>query len=298
MGCGSGSPVVRMREKRLRPRRRGTALGPPKDPSIEGSIAVTRNLKALGLALAAVCMFAALSAASSAQASTFTEFETPEGREGPEVHAHSILEATTDPETVESYASGFGTIECHVTYEATSLTGEDSELTVKATNLRNPKDTESPDCRETTSVGTFTVHMEFGNCDYIFKAGAQVVGNADAHEGTVSVHCPEPADEIDIKITKANENKETKCTLKVPGSAQGKNQNLGGLTYTNNTNPEPEPTDLTLHLSLEGLVYTSEGGLLNCGVANGEHTFTYTATDTVRAFNTEEAQIDAEVSGA
>jgi hypothetical protein len=259
---------------------------------------MTRNLKALGLALMAVFAFAAITSSAAQATPQFTGYDTVNGVPGE--HTHTILKGTT--ENIEPFAetfTAFGKIECHVTYEATSLTGVDTTLTVKPTAFKTPKTTEGTHCVATLAGSEFTVHVNFNSCDYVFHSGKKLKLNEE-YTGTVDVHCDTPGDHIDLKVTKPG-TEETKCTIKVPGG--GKNDGLSHIIYRNERKPAGE-THVTAEATVnkangKGITYTSEGGVLNCGVANGEHVEAaeYEGKVTLEGRDTENKPLDIEVSG-
>jgi hypothetical protein len=253
-----------------------------------------RNLKALGLALVAVFAFAAITSSAAQATVQFTGYETPGV-----THVHTILKGTTEniEPFSETYTTAIGKIHCHVTYEATSLTGIDTELTVKVTKLTKPEETSVEDCITTIGTTKFTTHVRYNGCDYQFTNPKKL--KADEYTGTIDVKCPE-GKEIEVEITKLNEAVK-KCLLKVPGGA--KNENLGHIIYRNERKPVGE-THVTVESTIskangKGITYTTEGGILNCGQVDGEHVEggEYVGKVTLAGFDTAGKPLDIEVSG-
>jgi hypothetical protein len=253
---------------------------------------MTRNLKALGLALVAVFAFAAITSSAAQAVPLFTGYETPSG-----TRVHTILEGTTESggSFAETFITGSGKIQCHVTYEGTSLTGIDTELTVQPIAFKRPESTVGPNCISVSAGVTLTAAVSFNSCDYVFHSGVKLA--SDEYTGTVDVKCTFAGDAIDIKITK-NGTVETKCTIKVPAQS-----GLSHVIYRNERKPAGE-THVTAEATVnkangKGITYTSEGGLLNCGLANGEHVegAEYEGRVTVNGANTSRTPIDVEVSG-
>ncbi len=245
---------------------------------------MTRNLKALGLALAAVFAMSALSAASAqAEKPTFTGYETTTGNP----HVHTIIEGTTDPGAVERFHAGAGTVECHARYSATDLTGDTESLTVTVTQVTTPN-TEPGHCNTNVpGIGNFKTHVEFTSCDYTFTPGKKL--EADTYTAEVHIKCTTPGDSIHVRITNAAGG--TKCLLTIP------EQTVNHIVYHNKK--ETKPTKVTVTATAEKIKYTqTEGGILGCGRANGTYEdATYNGEATVSGFDTLGNQIDVEISG-
>jgi hypothetical protein len=241
--------------------------------------------KGLGAALMAVLAIGAIAASAAQATPTFTGFSTPGGVP---THEHTIIEGTTEEGSVFRLAYGpIGTLECHESLTGTSLTGDDTELTIIPV-YTYPDTSGKTDC--TTDIGgtKFTTHINMNGCDYVFHSGT-ATADPDVHSGTTDIKCP--SGPITITITKLG-SEETKCTVTV-GSQNG----LGPVKYTNKT--ATKPTDVTVDSEINNITYSSAGGLLNCGTSNGSHTGGTTASNTtLQGFNTAGEQIDIEVSGS
>ncbi len=249
---------------------------------------MTRNLKALGLALAAVFAMSALSAASAQAEPTFTGYETTAG----EPHVHTTIEGTTDPGAIEKFKAGAGTVECHNKYSATSLDGDDPTLTVTVTEVATPDTKIVGHCNTNVpGIGNFKTDIEFTTCDYLFHTETKLEENT--YTGKVDVKCTTPGDSIHVRITNAAGG--TKCLITIPEQT-----GLEHVVYHNKK--EEKPTKVTVTATVEKIKYVqTEGGILGCGQANGTYEgtkgATYTGEATVKAFNKAGTQIDAEVSG-
>ncbi len=243
---------------------------------------MTRNLKALGLALAAVFAMSALSAASAQAEPTFTGYETPSG-----THVHTTIKGTTDPGAIEIFDAG-SKIECHNTYSATDLTGDTKTLTVTVTDWKTPNTEEGKHCKANAGgLGNFKADIEFTSCDYLFHVDKFL--EKDTYTGSVDIKCTTPGDSIHIRVT--NSTGGTKCLITVPEQT-----GLNHIVFHNKT--EIKPTKVTVTATVEKIKYTqTEGGILGCGKANGNYESTYTGEATVEGFNTAGEQIDVEVSG-
>ncbi len=245
---------------------------------------MTRNLKALGLALAAVLVISALSVASAQAVPTFTGYETTPGNP----HVHTTLEGTTDPGVVEKFQTGVGTKECHNTYSGTDLTGDNSTATVTVTDWKTPNTSAGKHCVTTAFGSEFKTDIEFTSCDYLFHVESKL--KEDEYTGTVDVKCTTPGDHIHIKVTNASGG--VKCLTTVPEQT-----GLKHVIFHNKK--ETKPTKVTVTANVTEITYTqTEGGLLGCGRKDGTYTdATYTGQATVAGANTAGQQIDVEVSG-
>jgi hypothetical protein len=246
---------------------------------------MTRNLKALGLALVAVFAMSALTASAAQATPKFTGNETPSGKP-----AHTIGTGTTNTGSIEKIVAGAGTLECHVTYETTSLTGEDTELTVKPTKFTTPGTTENGHCNTVSLGSNFKTDVDFEGCDYVFHSGVKLAENE--YTGTVDIKCPE-GKSVDIKVTNASAT--TKCTLRVPAQ-----NGLKHVIYRNEK--ENKPIDVIVQATVVEMKYIQvEGGLLGCGRANGTYEgasgATYSGEVTLQGEDTVKNPLDVEVSG-
>ncbi len=247
---------------------------------------MTRNLKALGLALAAVFAMSALSAASAQAVPTFTGYETTTGNP----HVHTIIEGTTDPGAIEKFDTEKATVECHNKYSGTDLTGDNSTLTVTVTEVKTPN-TEGTHCNTFAKPPisqNFKTEILFTSCDYLFHVETKLEENT--YTGSVDVKCTTPGDHIHIKVLNAAGG--VKCQLTVPEQT-----GLKHIVFHNKK--EVKPTKVTVTATVEKIKYTqTEGGILGCGRANGVYEdATYTGEATVSGKNTLNEAVDVEVSG-
>ncbi len=247
---------------------------------------MTRRARAI-VALGALLALGAIGAQAAQASPELTGFETD--AEANRIHVHSIYKATTEAGAVETLGTSNGMRTCHVTYEGTSLTGKATNFTASVAYLR-PSDTTTPGCEavaSTPSSGTLA-DVNMNSCDYVFQLETKL--KQGEYTGSAGLHCDVPGDMVHVKVTK---NEAIKCTMTYPEQT-----GLKHVIFKNNASKEGEPADVTIEITLEGTKYISEGGLLNCGVANGEHTSGVSSgKETLKAFNTEGKQIDVEVSG-
>ncbi len=142
---------------------------------------MSRKLKALGLAVLAVCAIGAMSA-SAAQAGTFTAGNYPATITG--IHA-----------TVQELETELGVMECGVKLHG-ELVEASEQLTLNAGY--------GTSCQLNGDL----VHVNMNGCDYQFNAGATLA--MDTVEGSLDIKCP-TANEIDFLITA-----EEPCHLTIP----------------------------------------------------------------------------------
>jgi len=155
---------------------------------------MSRNLKALGLALVAVLAMNALTAAgASAEAFKFKAEKTPTTLVGKQHGAPDIF--TVDTQSVSCNEA---------TYTGTVTGTEVTELTV------------TPTYSECIAFGLFNIPIDTNGCQYKSTVDTKV---GASFEGKVDIVCP--AGQV-IKITAPG------CTVTV-GSQNG----LGSITYTN-----------------------------------------------------------------
>jgi hypothetical protein len=166
---------------------------------------MTRNLKALGLALVAVLAMAAFAASSaSAKQGIFTASSYP-------VHVFG----TDNDDWFEVLENK---VECDEATFTAQATGADTKLTVIPTyhkcfkNLVEPVTVTTNGCHYTFTIGTMTSHSH--------------------GHGTVDIVCPtKPIEVHSYANHAAHTSKSSNCTLTI-----GSQNNLPGVTYTNAAN--------------------------------------------------------------
>jgi len=156
---------------------------------------MTRNLKALGLALVAVFAMSAVmaSAASAESAFKFKSEGTPTKLTGKQHAGNDVFTTHT------------GTVSCNeAKYSGEQVGTEVSEVTV------------TPVYSECKAFGLFNVPVTTNGCVYTFKTGTKT---GATYAGSVSIVCPEG---------KVIEVEAPGCTVTV-----GSQANVGGITFTN-----------------------------------------------------------------
>jgi hypothetical protein len=216
-----------------------------------------RNLKALGLALVAVFAMSVV-VASAASASEFT------GLNGKGAHEGGTFSGTQTATHLfnATGSSEFGQVTCETaTFAGTSANGTDTNPTVTPTYEK---------CHVVLGSTKFPVDVRTNGCTYKFSITG---GSEDKFTGTAAVECP-TASPIEVEVTTAGGG--TKKCLDTIGPQSG----LNNVTYENNT----AAGDLVVKTETNNVVNTTSGGLLNCGVSNGEHkTGSYQGSTTVSA---------------
>jgi hypothetical protein len=226
---------------------------------------MTRNLKALGLALVAA-LAVSVAFASAAQATTDPLEITCE-----DYPCTLTAENISHNGTINHiYKVGGTTLECtHVT-----ATG-----TIEA-EVENDEVTFTPEYTGCTAKpGSLPVTVTMNGCAYIFHGGNVTPGEEHHfNEGTVTIECPKDKNiEIHVYSNAANHASGTSlCTYHVgPQTIGGGDQ----ITYTNTTG-SPDDVDVTINEAVTAITKTS-GGIL-CPTGGG--VATYTGGITVRAY--------------
>lgn len=173
------------------------------------AIKMSRNLRALGLAVLAVMAIGALSA-SAAQAGEFTAAEYPATITGLQVGPHEL---TTE----------LGVMECGAKFHG-EMAEESEDLTL------------TPTYGTSCQIAGLQVHVNPNGCDYRFHAGNTL--GMDEVEGSWDIICPE-GNKIDFEITGVMVN----CHLAIPEQL-----GLGEVTYTDKTMVMPADVDIDFNV--------------------------------------------------
>lgn len=196
-----------------------------------------RMIKLLALSALALVALGALSA-TAAQAGTFTAGAYP-----------ATITGSTAAGAHEMKTQ-LGTMNCgpsfHGVMEAASET-----LTL------------TPNYGTTCSIGGNQVHVKNNGCDFRLHAGA--TKEVDVITGSMDIVCPAES-KMDFEITSA-----TTCHLTIPAQ-----NNLGTLTYTNNTAAQ----DVNLDFKLEFFFYELDVG---CSTVGAFFDGFYGGTSTLKA---------------
>ena len=200
-----------------------------------------RNLKVLGLALAAVFAFSAMSAsAASAEKLFHSESEK------------TILTGTEVEEVV--FDAGGGTIKCpESVYDATTSAKTVTEITVEPTY-------KTEKCK---AFGLET-HVLMNGCDYVFTlepGTTETTGGSTHTSGPVHIKCPE-GKKIELTVTKLLGG--SRCTVDVPAQTPTKPT----VDYKNEG--KEKTRDVLITSTIEGVTYEVTGGGGICGV-EGHH---------------------------
>lgn len=132
-----------------------------------------RNLKSVGLAMAAVLVFAALGVSSASADPTKAHFHSEQ--------AHTILDAVGEGH--HTFVTPAGTVTCKkVTADGTTEVATPTEIT--ATDITYTE------CTTKTILGTINVTVDFKGCDYLFTASGEVHIICPTGTGPITVAGP------------------------------------------------------------------------------------------------------------
>jgi hypothetical protein len=220
---------------------------------------MTRNLKALGIALVAML---ALSSMAVSTASALDTFTVPK--------AETKLEVTGGPHKLRITGTPAESECSHVKIEATTHATASSEITtesIKYTGKTGAGETENPKCE--SSLGDVT--FDSNGCGYVLT-GETTGKDKEKTDATVWIECPHfSAFEITTTVG---------CTILVYPQTPTE----GGVTYTNGIDPTSGRKDITVTATLTGLTYSTSGtacGLL--GLPAEGNTLDTNATYTIKA---------------
>lgn len=202
-----------------------------------------RNLKTLGLALAAVLAMSVVAVPSASAVEFHSEA------------AETILEGAAT-EGAEWALEG-GTIEC-----------ASAKFEGKMTGTTGSKITVTPSYSECTGFGGFPTTVNMNGCTYVFDSGTQ---EGESIEGSEEISCPE-GKVVDFHITSFGT---LKCTVTI---SAGKRK---GIKWTNQG--AGSTRDLLAHVHVPGLVYyqhkgTGFGACATGGAEFGTRRVTWTVT--------------------
>lgn len=195
---------------------------------------MTRNLKALGLALLAVCAIgAAVAAASASAADIFTCTEK----------SNCAATGIATNVTFGTKSSSLSTVCEKETYSAT-VQSSATQITV----------TEALDNCEMSGLGSYQFHTN--GCDYILTgsttARLKTDGVTNETDALTKIDCPKGKMIVSTG---------SGCTVKTPGvtpaDGPAQNQSLHGVTYVKEGAGSTESIKVTF--TVDGIEYTSEG---------------------------------------
>jgi hypothetical protein len=244
---------------------------------------MTRNLKALFLALVAVFALSAIGA-SAAQAETtkFTAVETKENGEHPHVTTTGTVVQTSN----QVFETGTtGKVTCTETSGEGSITGGEAE-TVEGETLTYS------DCTFATTATNATVTMN--GCKYTFTTPETITTNEAT--GKVDLFCPTgKVIEIHVYTAGGTSHGTSLCTITVYADETtvtgGKEEKLGGhVIYKNQVTTKP--TDVNAEATIEGITTEEHGALCPDGNTVQHHDGIYNGNFTVKSTN---AKVDVSV---
>jgi hypothetical protein len=212
---------------------------------------MTRNLKALGLALGVVFAFSA-AMASTASGEDVLTVEKPNT---------AILTGQSTDNIFEITGKKIS-FQCDVSKFASTVKGSGSEATVLPTYYKTTPDTK---CKST--IGEVTIDVN--GCDYDLTSKTDGKDGAQT-DAKVSITCPVGKE---IEITGA-----LGCTIKVPEQTPTE----GGVVYENGT--EGGKKDLTVKATATGITYTTTNVCTLVGLPTEGNDADYKGTVTVKGF--------------
>jgi hypothetical protein len=216
---------------------------------------MSRNLKALGLALVAVFALSALAASSAWAADKFTAAKSPVVVTGT---SHSDKLTLTNPHI---------TVQCTTSSFSATYTNGATEITLDTTFTGTVQQTSGTHehCSATNPPTKATVSME--GCDFDLT-GSTTGSDGGATDATTSLTCP-AGKEVKYATNGG-------CTLTFPAQTPTE----GGVTYVN----EPGGK-VRVNVTDTGFTYTSEGALCAlAGIASEANSVDYADTVVLSGF--------------
>lgn len=215
-----------------------------------------RNLKLLGLALAAVFAMSAVAAQAAFGVDTFTSSVSPVGVTG-----------TGNNDGVFKITGGLGEVLSEFHCSTTSfpsvgtVTSGASQVEVAPSYKGTNAEPGNEKCESTLG----NVKIDMNGCTYVLTGNT--TGSDNGTDATVWVKCPPNAE---IQITAA-----LGCTISVPAQTP----TSGGVTYTNNVGSG----DVTVTATVTGITFTTTSACQVGGLPAEANTSDYTETITAKA---------------
>jgi hypothetical protein len=210
---------------------------------------MTRNLKALGLALVAAFAFCAV-IASAASADEFRAESAP-----------VTLTGIQDPGTLDKFTTTAGTFEC----EKANYTGTQGAVSSTAVVITSVYS-------ECFVGGAIPAIIDLNGCTYKFTIDA-----APATTGTVHIECPTTVGppHVTHEVTITIGIPTGKCTIHVH------EQTIGGIKYTNVG--AGATREITVDVNTSGITYTETAGtgLGACTTSSTQHNGAYVGKTTI-----------------
>jgi hypothetical protein len=212
---------------------------------------MTRNLKALGLALVAVFALSAMTASAASATDLFRSSATPVTLTGEQEFTAGVGDL---------FSTTAGTVECLTAkYHGTVATSPTASVVVKPTYTS---------CFVAEIIPT---KVDFGNCSYKFTIDEP----AGATTGSVHLECG-VGEEVTVTVGVNDSGVGTvKCTIHIPP------QTVGGIKYTNVGASDPTK-EITVDINSTGITYKETGGpglgtgTGACTTSTLQHNGTYT----------------------
>jgi hypothetical protein len=221
---------------------------------------MTRNLKALGLALVAVFAMSAVLAAGAQASGTLTV--DVDGGENADLTGEQVAHNGVPH---HSWIMFFAALTCtNVSFNGTT-SDDDTELTI------------TPNYGGCT-LNTRSVTTTMNGCDYEFKGGnVTAEGGKQDHfvEGTVRLNCPGSVTGAEIHVYNDIGHIDTICTYTMlEYDFKGEN------TYVNDTDATPHDVQVTT--SVKVTIQRTSGSFVTCGPP--DQTWIYTGSTRFRAY--------------
>ncbi len=229
---------------------------------------MSRNLKALGIALAAaLALTAVMASAAQAKFDTFKVF--PEAEGSAFIKAEASGNQTTSIGTTSVICTGLNL------KEPATVKNNTTEITVW------------PNYTGCKIGGVVNTTVATNGCHYLFTSETtEIVGGSGKEHATVHIVCTKEGESIKIGPTLG-------CEITVPP------QTVHGIRYKNVTTPnEVTPVEREMHVTVEAttpasIKFSSKGCSSLLGLADGEHEGAqYTGNSTILGYKDEAGVIN------
>jgi hypothetical protein len=215
---------------------------------------MTRNLRALGLALVAVLALGAVLASAASATPRITVSKYPATLKGEQKGINEFI------------LPGGRKFKC----SKANFTGEYTKTQSEAATWSISAIPSYEECTAEILGNIDPVTVTMNSCYFTFTSGETKNASTTEQTGTVHVKCTVPGDKIEVHVwensTKHKAGEATLCTYTIP---EVNNQNLASVTYTLSSGGSANPhTYVTINANVKNIHVTrSSGTLTNCGAA-------------------------------